>query len=74
MCNTKVEWVENKVEATIISFLDVLNDRSVFPNWFEDMVDWDSVEKTLSQHFSQQWEEQKTERSISDFEDRNSNF
>lgn len=74
MCNTKAEWVENKVEATIISFLDVLNDRSVFPNWFEDMVDWDSVEKTLSQHFSQQWEEQKTERSISDFEDRNSNF
>lgn len=74
MRNTKSEWVENKVEATIISFLDVLNDRSVFPNWFEDMVDWDSVEKTLSQHFSQQWEEQKTERSISDFEDRNSNF
>lgn len=74
MCNIKSEWVENKVEATIISFLDVLNDRSVFPNWFEDMVDWDSVEKTLSQHFSQQWEEQKTERSISDFEDRNSNF
>lgn len=74
MSNTKSEWVENKVEATIISFLDVLNDRSVFPNWFEDMVDWDSVEKTLSQHFSQQWEEQKTERSISDFEDRNSNF
>lgn len=74
MCNTKSEWVENKVEATIISFLDVLNDRSVFPNWFEDMVDWDSVEKTLSQHFSQQWEERKTERSISDFEDRNSNF
>lgn len=74
MCNAKSEWVENKVEATIISFLDVLNDRSVFPNWFEDMVDWDSVEKTLSQHFSQQWEERKTERSISDFEDRNSNF
>lgn len=74
MRNTKSEWVENKVESTIISFLDVLNDRSVFPNWFEDMVDWDSVEKTLSQHFSQQWEEQKTERSISDFEDRNSNF
>lgn len=74
MCNTKAEWVENKVEATIISFLDVLNDRSVLPNWFEDMVDWDSVEKILSQHFSQQWEEQKTERSISDFEDRNSNF
>lgn len=63
-------WLEKKVEERMIQIQDLLDGLEGLPEWFQEVVDWDTVEERLNDEFVKQWEEDQAEAEISAWEDR----
>lgn len=63
-------WLERKVEERTIEIQDLLDDLEDLPEWFQEVVDWNTVEERLSNEFAEQWEEDQAEAVISAWEER----
>lgn len=69
----KEAWVESRVEdqlGVIEDEFGFFSESEGIPSWFNDYVDWESIQDRLKDEAEDQWDKEMEEAKISAWEDK----
>lgn len=73
MSSKKDAWVESRVEdqlGVIEDEFGLFSESESVPRWFNDYVDWESIQDRLKAEAEDQWDKELEEAKISAWEDK----